>query len=298
MKDEFAELVVLVLPFNATTGPRIVLDGINGVIEGYDAANNLYISISPNTGSLDNGVQVYDPPTGAKIALAAFGGAVLLMATGDVDENTAGTLATEIAGAGGTRNMLSRWSSGNFTGREDAGIKLHSESQDGTEEPLVLLVGDDVQLVPSTSGVPNPSASLPRGLIARQILTANSAVWTADTVTDHALNNVDVIAGRTYDAHLHAQYVQGTNDGRWNLDFRVDGVVVDRFAALVNDSNAIGTFVSHRATVDSTVEWTPSASGTVDLDVYADEIVDGSSLQLEGAATITRIFSLTDKGVL
>lgn len=41
MKSFIAALRSLVLPFGATSGPRIVLDGVNGSIQVYDAANTL-----------------------------------------------------------------------------------------------------------------------------------------------------------------------------------------------------------------------------------------------------------------
>lgn len=49
MKSFFASLRSLVLPFGATTGTRIVLDGVNGLIQVYNAANTLVLQIDGST---------------------------------------------------------------------------------------------------------------------------------------------------------------------------------------------------------------------------------------------------------
>lgn len=45
MRSILASLRTLVLPFGATSGRRLILDGVNGAIEAYDAANRLRIKI-------------------------------------------------------------------------------------------------------------------------------------------------------------------------------------------------------------------------------------------------------------
>jgi predicted RecA/RadA family phage recombinase len=48
MKSLIANLRNLVLPFGATSGPRIVLDGVDGEIDVYDANNNLVGQLNSN----------------------------------------------------------------------------------------------------------------------------------------------------------------------------------------------------------------------------------------------------------
>lgn len=55
MKDLIAALVNLVLPWDATAGMRIVLDGINGRILFYNAADELVLSAAPGNGTDPSG---------------------------------------------------------------------------------------------------------------------------------------------------------------------------------------------------------------------------------------------------
>lgn len=55
MKDLIAALQSLTLPWDATTGMRIVLDGVNGRILFYDAANELVLSAAPGDGTDPDG---------------------------------------------------------------------------------------------------------------------------------------------------------------------------------------------------------------------------------------------------
>jgi hypothetical protein len=50
MRDFFAAFRELVLPFGATTGARLILDGVNGRIEVYDANNDLVMYVDGTAG--------------------------------------------------------------------------------------------------------------------------------------------------------------------------------------------------------------------------------------------------------
>ena len=50
MKDEFAAFRWIVLPWGATTGPRIVIDAVNGEMVFYDANNDPVIRLGPDNG--------------------------------------------------------------------------------------------------------------------------------------------------------------------------------------------------------------------------------------------------------
>lgn len=63
MRDSFPFIDVLVLPVDAGTGERIVLDGTTGVIEFYNSANELVMQLD------EMGVEVFDNTSGAASAL-------------------------------------------------------------------------------------------------------------------------------------------------------------------------------------------------------------------------------------
>lgn len=55
MRDSFPFIDFLVIPTDATTGTRIVIDGVNGTITGYDANDDVTFELNG-----DDGVQVFD----------------------------------------------------------------------------------------------------------------------------------------------------------------------------------------------------------------------------------------------
>jgi hypothetical protein len=70
MKSFFAALRTLVLPFGATTGRRIILDGVNGVIDVYDASGALVAQID------DTGFSTFSSSfPGSQALLTPFGAA-------------------------------------------------------------------------------------------------------------------------------------------------------------------------------------------------------------------------------
>lgn len=66
MKSAVASLRELTLPFGATTGGRIELDGVEGAIRIYDSDGNLMFSITP-----EFGLQVWDPNGFLRVELTA-----------------------------------------------------------------------------------------------------------------------------------------------------------------------------------------------------------------------------------
>lgn len=281
----FPFLDVLTLPTDATTGQRIILDGVNGKILVYNTANSLFAFVDPALG-----IGAVDGDQYAR--LTVIGGIpVLLLDTGDPDEDSTPNMSGLVFGAGGTRNLRVTVNSGNFSGQNSSRMFLYSESHDGTEESVVVLSTSDIQLATAGgAGTPVPSNSLPRGIVDQESLTTNNA-HSVDGVTDLNLTNVPVVAGRTYEVHLHTQFDLSAA-GTWHLVFRVNGSTVDRFATINEGAAKVDT-------IDATVYWTPSASGsTDDLDVFADEVAGAATLTLQGAAGISRTLTLTDVGVL
>jgi hypothetical protein len=137
---------------------------------------------------------------------------------------------------------------------------------------------------------------LSRGIIAQQVLIANSSAWSTDADTDMLLSNVSVVGGRTYGVHLHTQVLFGSLAvaATWTVNLKLNGTVIDRFA--VFQPNIGG---NSRWTIDSTLYWTPAATGdTDDLLVSVDEGIDGADLTFEAAATARRTLTLLDVALL
>ncbi len=161
MRSFLASLRTLVLPFGTTTGTRIVLDGVNGEIDVYDAADTLVVRIDENglfvdlgTGEalilpgLGEGIRVSDG-SGGKVQLTtdpAYGALVellpddvpgvpfdlgLIYATSDPGFNDAPTLGL-IAPA--------------ITGRTTCSIQMTAEDNIGTQSFIYLTAQDGVTI--------------------------------------------------------------------------------------------------------------------------------------------------------
>lgn len=139
--------------------------------------------------------------------------------------------------------------------------------------------------------------TIPRGIVAKQTLTADGAILSADGVTDMAVSNVPVIQGHTYAIHLHAEVTfadLGFTNDRWVLNCRLNGVMIDRFYNLM-PAQAGNTSI----TADATVYWVaPTTQSTDDFDVFADEVAGDATIQLRGSATTPRTLTVIDLGVL
>lgn len=134
------------------------------------------------------------------------------------------------------------------------------------------------------------------GIVAQQTLTANGASFSATTTTDMALNNVSVIAGRTYAVHVLSQYEHGSvvANAAWSITLLINGALYRRM--WITRPQNTGTM---EGTIDATVYWTPSVTAaTDDLAVQAVENIDGSTFQLTAGATFPRTMTLIDLGVL
>lgn len=161
MRSLIAALRTLVLPAGATSGPRIVLDGITGQILAYDANGDLRFRLRANT----------------------FGVALLEFPTGDVDEINHAAISTQAFGSGATRRLLMDLTSGQFGSAGQARLELRSESQDSSSEPaeirFVPLSGAPLRLAVK-DGAPHPVgvATLVAGTVAvsHPWVTANTRV--------------------------------------------------------------------------------------------------------------------------
>jgi hypothetical protein len=129
MQSLFAYLRTLVLPFGVTTGIRIVLDGVNGVISIYDASNNLVAQVD------STGVVTIDPANSSKIKLephivGAFGARAGIL----LDPGT-------LAGAADAGLLYTT---------TNPGVVLESPTKQGTTNAFIILNGTDFSSFPPT----------------------------------------------------------------------------------------------------------------------------------------------------
>jgi hypothetical protein len=118
MRSILATLRTLVLPGGATTGRRIVLDGVAGTISIYDANNVLRIRLGFSSDDLE-------------------------LWSGQVSEFLAGNLQAYPVGSGvsAARRVGMILESGSFNGRDKGHINIDSESFDGTIDPVITYSG-------------------------------------------------------------------------------------------------------------------------------------------------------------
>lgn len=164
----------------------------------------------------------------------------------------------------------------------------------------VEFLNDAIVWVPKiTLGDEQDTNRIARGVVAQAVATDNDGPHSADAaITDMALSNVSVEAGRIYGIHVHTQVTMAGADAQWNLLVRLNGATLDRAAALRNTTDAVGTFASETFTVDAMVFWEPTVTqATDDLDLFADEVAGTGTVQLDGAATAQRTFTLIDFGM-
>lgn len=284
----FPFIDVLILPTDASTGPRIVLDGTTGVIEIYDANGDLYATIDPDTGfsafnpsAPNEFVRLLTDPTESPII--EFG-------QDDADVSNRGYIQQYITGAGGTRQLIFEFSPGWFTTSTDnARVTLSSESADSTVTPVFAVRDADILVLP-----PAPLAGLTyspaRGKIAQQELTANSAPVSGDGTGDMSLTNVPVYAGRLYGVHMHSRYDINAA-GEWAAECHLNGTKIGEFGFFNHPGASDGL-------IDGTVWWEPSVTTiTDDLTLVWNELAGTSTVTLIAAANTPRWLTLLDYGL-
>lgn len=155
--------------------------------------------------------------------------------------------------------------------------------------------GDTITLTPQFTLDDDKEAVVTAfGMVDQFTATANSSGYTADTATDMVLNNVSVVAGRTYCFHLHTWTNLSAAVGDFGLDLRLNGTIIDRLGYVQNV-----TATSENRMVDGMCFWTaPTTQATDDFDVYANELGGAATLTLTASAAVPRKFTVIDLGVL
>jgi len=127
----------LVIPSGATSGARIVLDGVNGFILVYDAFDSLVASVAGKPGS-DNfgnfiypGVTSYDSTT-QLIAVDLGAGQVIFQPLGNPSQTPASIIGTNMLGFDSVAPLMQLVSPNSNAAFRDTIFELWGASKDGT----------------------------------------------------------------------------------------------------------------------------------------------------------------------
>jgi hypothetical protein len=222
MRDDLANIVVLVLPAGATTGSRIVLDGIEGEIEVYDS-NNVLVGLISSTAIIkalhSSGSFAALVPSGNASALQLRPPSIVghsFSSFGQVYSDTVGT----------DNHPFTNINSPRIDGNDGTQITLFGEDDDGNDRRIFtqadllevdndlkvdsdaeilgdLTVGDDIQY----SG-----RSHDRGFLGEVDSIGSSTSFIGTTETTCLAVTHTFKAGRCYRLNFHG-YVEGEGAG-------------------------------------------------------------------------------------
>lgn len=132
------------------------------------------------------------------------------------------------------------------------------------------------------------------GPVRQQVLQSTAAAISATGVTDMALDDVPMVADETYAIHAHTASIEVASvaaAARWLINLRINGLVTDRFI----DIHSGVTGVTH-ASLSATCFFTPPTTDVYDVDVHAQQVAAGSTVQFEGSSTAKRTLTVTHIG--
>lgn len=125
------------------------------------------------------------------------------------------------------------------------------------------------------------------GVVAQLAQTTNETL-TASGNSTLVLNNVSVVAGRTYEIHFKSE-LSLTSAGAWVVELYINGAAYDRLA--VPRSTSADVF-------DASAWWTaPTTQATDDFLIHADK-TSGGDLVFTGTATRRKTLTIIDHGVI
>jgi hypothetical protein len=316
MRSFIAALRTLVLPFGATSGRRIVLDGTLGTITIYDTGGNKLLTLDGT-----NGIAVYDTAGNIRTQLALPGGqySFIELATAQSSEIDQGFILNQ--GIGSAPNQKSTLSIGpSDLGQNSIRWKLISNQNAATEplivldtsqlpvgvtgRPILNLVGTDFGGAPlqprvvaddywigSDAGAttaPTMLQSLGRGApVVGRYISAASDVARAAGVNTNAFVTFDAKSTRVYAVTVKSQITVGTAAVLYAAEL-VDGGVVGTASGTVVErvgrwqpadvpAASLSPFMSAR------VLYLPAASGSKTLRI-GNAVGSGGTLQLIGGA--------------
>lgn len=224
MRSLIAALRTLVLPYGATSGARIVLDGVNGQILVYDANGDLAADIIPGFG-----FEVWDPNGNLRLRLSSpLAGAYssLQMWTGVLDETNQALIS--LADFGPMNRLVitpgeqdskgaMEWTLCSAPNDDSIGALLQAVcltlNDAGNLRPTIDLTGaaapsegvrphtvvyDLWQGTPNSFGeAPTKGRSYPRGLVVPPSIVTSTVTFDAETLV-HQLAAATLVSGRTY----------------------------------------------------------------------------------------------------
>jgi hypothetical protein len=155
--------------------------------------------------------------------------------------------------------------------------------------------GDAIVITPTlTLDDDSEGTMTARGVVAQQVLTSNSASYSADATTDFALANVDVDSTRTYRINFNSIWGIGSPPGRWILELWIDGTLSARVGDVESAGDGGAGYVD-AGTIDFSQLWMPT-TGSRDLELRINEISGSSSFSFPGDATFPRMLWVEDVG--
>jgi hypothetical protein len=166
------------------------------------------------------------------------------------------------------------------------------------EDEVIFKQAADIGVVVSDSvtGIGHLSIEGPQGVrnqighgpIEKDIITTNSPVFSSSSDTTLACINVPQVAGYTYEIHVHV--LVDFTGGAWDLQLEVNNVVEDTFWRL--------GAITGQQTVDATVEWEATTTGTTDdFILRATELLGAGTVQLLADATHIGFLSIKSIGI-
>lgn len=265
MRSQFASLRVLVLPFGSLTGPRIVIDGIDGDITLFDNSDVRIVVLGVTEGGLVIGPDQTNPlemGLGVSGTPSIFFGKTIAGGSfaGFLDQFTFGSYSDFALRLGSPLQDIDTDDRATFIlaseralGSVPVTFRFRDENS-GTPRDIVRIDGGATPVIYADLGQGNTAMGL--GVLDNgfQRLTTNDSARAPGAATDMT-RTVKLIAGRLYKAHLHTQ-----------VAFAAAGF---NATALDYDGASIGQFMTNTIIagasdlmIDSSVKWIASATDT------------------------------------
>lgn len=292
MRSILANLRTLVLPAGATTGARIVLDGVNGVITIYNAFDVIVAQIDAD------GFQAFDETAGPGADTARLGAGQLFLATNNAEESEAAVLTASTVGLNSDdsiRGILTIESAEFAQG--SAAIHLVSESVNATTVPQPVISFDELGAVPQTpvdicvnASTGTGGRSLGQGILRGGFFedTTDDSSRAAGADTDMTITPTDTIrAGRAYRFYVHGQLNADATAGNHFLTLEHDGTMI----AVLDNLQA-----SEVKIVNEHYLYRPSSDDSSATFTLANHAGSAGSLQFIAQSDNRRQFYVEDAG--
>jgi hypothetical protein len=278
MRSLIASLRTLVLPFGATTGSRIVLDGVTGQILVYDANDDLRFRLNPS-------------------------GGIIELSSAGVNENLLGDIQASGQGSIGTTERFALTvESPQAVNRERSIIDLISESVDGTIGTNIDIFTDLLDIFggggSATADIQLNGISLPRGVLPNGKARASSNTTFSTETTIVTTGSVTLIAGRRYRFLFSwRSIVWGTAAAAVLARLRIKDVAST--VRMEHISEITGGTARAGGTTQVTLDCSGEiGSGSHTFEVTAERITGAGTLVMEAAGTYPCTLVIEDIGAV